>query len=109
MKRKIGKSYYNVSISLDGTHFESCTFENCTLVYSGGIVGLVNCKFAGCDWEFTGAAAATLGFLSALYRMQPMGMRLVEDTFNSIRNGIHRARDAKDPELPLPPPKSVDH
>ena len=109
MKRKIGITFQGVNVSLDETHFEGCTFENCTLTYSGGRVGLVGCRFAGCEWEFTGAAAATLSFMSALYAMGPTGMRLIEDTFNSIRNGGYGANGPDNRELPLPPPQSVEH
>ena len=89
MIRNIGNTYTRVVVSLDGQHFEKCTFDHCTLQFSGTAnVGLVDCTFTNCNWSFVGPAVTTLDFLSALYNgLGPSGKQLVEDTFENIRSG----------------------
>lgn len=82
----IGKTYTREVVSLDGQHFEKCTFDHCTLQFGGTApVGLANNTFTNCDWSFVGPAATTLDFLSALYHGG--GKKLIEDTFENIRSG----------------------
>ncbi|HEY1364300.1 MAG TPA: hypothetical protein VGF60_18805 [Xanthobacteraceae bacterium] len=81
-----GQVFRDKRIYLDGSSFYQCTFERCTVVYSGtlGFV-LESPQFIDCRWEVQGAARETLGFLRALYAG---GARdLVEQTFQSIRSG----------------------
>ncbi len=54
-------------IHLDGRSFKGFTFVNCRMVYSGaGTVGISDCRFHDCDFEFEGAAGNALAFLNAI-------------------------------------------
>lgn len=86
MTRHDGRSFADERIELDCTGFRNCRFARCELVYAGGPPPeLVNCHFEDCNWAFTGSAAVTLGFLSALHRGGFAA--LVENTFEMARRG----------------------
>jgi len=51
------------TVIIDDTEFRSCTFVKCTLNYTGGKFGLINCAAEDCFCEFFGPAARTILFL----------------------------------------------
>ena len=71
-------------VQLDGNEFDHCTFERCTLVYSGGAVpSMTYCRTTpDCKWTLNGAAEQTLGFMTVLY---PFAKDMIEGTFDAIR------------------------
>ncbi|MED5545760.1 MAG: hypothetical protein VYD90_10965 [Pseudomonadota bacterium] len=80
-----GKNFANERVDIDGVDFNECTFNNCILVYSGGLPfyfsggGVTNTTI-----ESEGHAKATLDALSAAYGA---GMRSwVENIFALVRN-----------------------
>ena len=78
------QKFENVTIFLDGSSFIECTFENCTLIYSGLLPAALNTSsFKNCRWEFSGAAQNTVGFMADLYRAG--AQELIEATFDNIR------------------------
>lgn len=80
------QKFKNSTIHLDSSTFEYCTFENCTLVYSGLMQPtLMGNDFAECKWEFAGSAANTINFLTVFY--QAGGQDIVEATLDNIRKG----------------------
>src|SRR5690606_4322477 len=80
------QTFKNSTIHLDSSTFEYCTFENCTLVYSGLMQPtLLGNDFAKCKWEFAGSAANTINFLTGFY--QAGGKDVVEATLDNIRKG----------------------
>jgi len=83
--------YIGQEIHLDGNEYVKCKFEKCRLVYEGtASVGLVGCVFSNVAWTFSGHAANTLEFMTALYRGGGEGGRqLIEQTFENIRRGTH--------------------
>ena len=89
LQRVSGQVFHAQRIQLDGKHFESCQFEQTTLVFSGtGPVGLENCIFSGVRWEFSGSAQLTLEFMSGLYQgAGEGGSQLIERTFDNVRQG----------------------
>lgn len=85
---KIATSSFNgVRVELDNKEFTDCTFVNCLLIYAGGAPpSLVRCRFDNSGFEFTGAAANSLAFLSAIYHgFGEAGQVIVENTFDAIR------------------------
>jgi hypothetical protein len=88
MIKNIKNRYKDVRVILDNNEFIGCTFEGCTMEYSGtGAVSLVECSFTNVSWVFSGGAEKTLVFLNALYHgMGEGGRKLVESTFDNIRN-----------------------
>jgi hypothetical protein len=75
-------------VDIDGNSFEGCTFERCQVVYSGGEHSrMVGCTFKDdCTFHLDGAASRTLAYLQSIYHnMGPVGVQLVEATFNAIR------------------------
>lgn len=82
----IGQQFKGIKITLDGGTFKDCQFENCKLVYSGLLpVTLTGNSFAGCVWEFSGAARNTMDFMRALY--VGGGKELIEGSISAIRGG----------------------
>jgi hypothetical protein len=82
------QTFDDLMIILDGSTFKGCTFNRCTLVYSGSLpVVLQECKFSGCNYRFAGAASMTIGFMSHLYQFGGGGQDLIEATFDAIRKG----------------------
>jgi hypothetical protein len=88
MIKNIQNQYKNTRVQLDNNEFIECKFENCTMEFSGmGPVSMVGCQFANVSWVFLGAAQNTLNFLNGLYHgMGEGGRKLVESTFDNIRN-----------------------
>ncbi|MBI3861742.1 MAG: hypothetical protein HY290_07585 [Planctomycetia bacterium] len=82
-----GKTFKDESIHLDGQAYETCTFENCTLIFSGGEIPTVaGCEFRDCQWRLEGAADRTVSFLKSLYHVLGEGGRtLIEAKFEVIR------------------------
>ncbi len=87
MTKNIKNQYKRTTVKLDNNEFLQCSFDECTLQYSGtGPVSLVGCTFNKVQWTFDGAAQETLQFLRALYHgMGEGGRKLVEATFDNIR------------------------
>ena len=87
MIRNVRNTYTRVQVKLDGNEFTDCTFDECTLDFSGtGPVSFVGCTFNSVNWVFSGPAQNTLSFLHGLYHgMGEGGKALVEATFENIR------------------------
>ena len=72
------------TIALDGSSFYACDFTDCTLIYNGLLpVTMDGCSFDDCNWQFSGAASNTVGFMKALYAGGAKD--LIEATFQNIR------------------------
>ncbi|MCS3703525.1 hypothetical protein [Salinibacter ruber] len=79
-----GEGHASERISIDGTHFEDCSFEACTLAYRGGVPpSLVQCDFAAPRFVFEEATQDTVQLVSAIY--SGIGERIIEKTFDEIR------------------------
>ncbi len=78
------QTFARMRIALDGCSFDECRFEHCHFVFNGYMgVTLTGCTFEGCTWEFSGPAANTITFMTALYGG---GSRdLIESTIRKIR------------------------
>lgn len=91
--------YADQIVALDGKVFRGCEFQRCRFVYKGGQPPkIADCHFHDCSWEFDGAAAQTLTFLSGLYHGGFSA--IVESTFESLRMNTGPAEPAEtlDPE-----------
>jgi hypothetical protein len=81
-----GNRFTNSRVPIDNQRFENCTFDKCTLIYSAsGPVQFVGCTFSDSPISFDGAAAATLKFMTELYKVTPL---TIEGTFDKIRLGM---------------------
>jgi hypothetical protein len=87
MAKHVGEQFKDQRVLLDGESYERCEFKQCVIVYRGGpLSDLVGCSFHDCRFELEDAAQRTLEFLNAIYHgFGDVGMRLVEETFISIR------------------------
>jgi hypothetical protein len=80
------QTYEALQVCIDGETFIECTFKNCTIVYSGLMVGQIQgCRFEGCHWKFAGPARNALDFLGILYSIGDSGKEVVEGIFREIR------------------------
>lgn len=90
------QKFTGVPVVLDGKTFTGCIFVKCTLMFSGLLpVYLDSCTFDSCQWEFSGPAANTLTFMSAMYH-HTGAVELIERTFESIRRGGSEPRRTGD-------------
>ena len=87
MMRNKSNTYVNMIVDLDGNYFENCTFQNCTIRFSGNdLFSLVGCKFESCKWTLDGPAANTIQFLRLMYKdMGEFGKQMVDATFENIK------------------------
>ena len=83
------ETFTNVIVELDDHEFIGCHFEDCELVYTGGLPPvLYGCSFIRPRWTFAGAAENTVRFMADLYgTCGEQGRRLIEETFENIRRG----------------------
>ena len=78
------QTFSDVTVYLDGSSFYDCTFERCTVVFSGVLPAVLNNpRFVDCRWEAAGPADLTIKFLASLYKAGTKD--LIEATFETIR------------------------
>jgi len=89
MDQVIEKTFSGGNENLDGKNYQRCTFTNCTLIYAGGQLPVMEtCRFDGCRWQFDGAANRTLEFLGGLCRMgEPVTRQGIEAMFRNMLGG----------------------
>ena len=86
MLQHTGNRFTSARLSIDNQRFERCTFDKCALTFSAsGPVQLIGCTFKDCSFEFDGAAALTVKFMTELYKLAP---QMIEATFDKIRLGM---------------------
>lgn len=91
------KKFHDTTVVLDGSTFAGCTFDRCMLIFSGLLpVHLEGCGFNECKWSFSGPAANTVGFMSAVHAMGGGATQLIEQTFENIRKQATGQRRAGD-------------
>ena len=93
------QTYEGLQIFIDGGTFVECTFNNCTMIYSGLMQGQIqSCRFEGCEWKFSGPARNGLDFLGVIYSIGDSGREIVEGIFQGIRDaGVKRAQERATP------------
>jgi hypothetical protein len=64
-----------------------CQFANCTIIYKGGSLPVIDgCNFQDCHWQFEDAADRTLVFMRLLYHaLGEGGKQMVESMFEQLR------------------------
>ncbi len=86
MLQQTGNRFTSTRVAIDNQRFERCTFDRCALTFSAsGPVQFTGCAFNDCSFEFDGAAASTVKFMTELYKLAP---QMVEATFDKIRLGM---------------------
>ncbi len=88
-----GEAFSNEMVVLDGNDYLNCTFTNCEIVFRGTASVTLNGLYLNdCRWTFDGPAGLTINFMTALY--QAGVTDLIDQTFENIRRGTHRQREA---------------
>jgi hypothetical protein len=63
----VGKKFVKADeVSLDNVRFLDCSFDECTLLYSGGPVVMDNCWLHNCELKIQGSAAIVLESLGRM-------------------------------------------
>lgn len=76
----------NTSVELDDSEFVECIFDNCKMIYRGGLPPVLNfCTYNTCEFIFLDAANRTLFTLSALYQI---GLRDMIDLIIAEVRGV---------------------
>ncbi len=92
---KISKNTFtDEEVILDFHEYEGCTFTNCRFVVLGyGAFAMNQCEVTNCEFSFAGPAASTIQTMSTIYNnIGEQGKKLIEGTFESIRNGGKQAQ-----------------
>ncbi len=72
-------------VDLDRNDFDTCTFSEALLIYSGGTPPSLNgCNFTNVKFEFRGAASNTVAFLQAMASPNSGLQGIVRDTFAGL-------------------------
>lgn len=84
------QTFEGQQILLDGNEFEDCAFTGCHLQFAGIMPsdGMSKCTFNKCTWGFVGPANNTLAFLATFYAQGEEARKLIENTFESIRQNV---------------------
>lgn len=90
MASEADQTFTGLTVHLDGSAFSNCTFENCTLVYSGTSFVLEKPAFKNCKLLLDGGAAATVAMLIELKDKCP---ELVQPYIEQISGTIVEADD----------------
>jgi hypothetical protein len=84
-KQYTKRIFANVDVELDDSEFTDCSFENCKLIYRGGLPPVIrHCTFGVNEFVFLDSAHRTLFTLEMLYEI---GLR---DMVNAIINDIRK-------------------
>lgn len=76
-----GRNYGDVSIELDGRHFDSCTFNGTTFIFRGKSgLKISNCTLNNVAWQLEDAAAQTMTLLAGMrIGMGPNGPAMAQN------------------------------
>lgn len=93
------QQFSDKEIVVDGNRYESCSFINCRLIYSGGIKpDFVRCSFRQSNIQLDGAAYNTAQYMQSLYGL---GLTVgAEKILNDIQGG--KVRTLSRPKAPPP-------
>ena|ERR1700730_925705 len=80
------------SVDMDGKAFIDCTFEGCTIRFSGiAPMSVTGCTFTNCSLALADSASLTISYLKAIYHgLGEWGKKSVENLFEDIRKGPTR-------------------
>jgi hypothetical protein len=86
----VGREFSDEAVHLDGKEFIGCKFQNCELLYAGGLPFILdNSPAEGCHIAFVGAALNTMNTLSTLYAH---GLHdFVEQMFERVRDPLQES------------------
>ena len=99
------KTFTNERVELGDNIFHNCTFKNCELVFDGHrSPTFMDNEFIDSVFVFVEQAVRTLYFLSNIYHAGTGGQRVIEKTFEDIRQGAFHGREVRT----IAPP-TVDH
>ena len=87
------RSYGVERVSICGKHFVNCKFDGTELIYDASApTSMSHCNLSSMRISFTGSAADTVGYLTALYS-DPAFRPIVEQTFEIIKSkGLELAK-----------------
>ena len=81
--------YEKERVVLSGGKFDHCTFENCELVFDGKPANIDECQVRSCHWTFEGPAGATLEFVAALCRTDPVFRAMIGRRLGILDEKVH--------------------
>ena len=69
MSKIAAKNFKGSKVRLDGTLFEACSFDGCTLVYAGGeLPQFIGCSFNSVQFVLDGAAARSAAYIRMTFK-----------------------------------------
>jgi len=69
MSKIAAQTFKGTKLKLDGTQFEACSFDGCTLVYAGGeLPQFTGCSFNNIQFVLDGAAARSAAYIRMTFK-----------------------------------------
>lgn len=69
MSKIASQTFKGTRVKLDGTQFEACYFDACTLVYAGGeLPQFTGCSFNNTQFVLDGAAARSAAYIRMTFK-----------------------------------------
>ena len=76
---------FSGEVELDSNDFDTCTFSEALLIYSGGTPPILNeCSFTDTKFQFRGAARNTVALLKGMSAPNSGLQNIVRDTFPGL-------------------------
>jgi hypothetical protein len=90
----LGQEFKSTTLVVDGCSYDQCNFDNCKIVYRGGVIPTFSrCKLVQCTWIWEDAALRTIGFLRGIYSgMGPNGRQMIEGVLTEIRTPFREGK-----------------
>jgi hypothetical protein len=83
----LGHDFKETTELVDGNTYDQCKFDNCKLVYRGGVIPTFSrCHLERCTWVWEDSAERTINYLRGIYSgMGVAGRQMVESILSDIR------------------------
>ena len=84
------KTFSRRVMVVDGKTFRKCRFEQCSLVYKGGVIPIFDgCDLQSCRWVFDEAAARTIQMLHLIYHgFGKYSEQIVNQIFEDVKAAV---------------------
>lgn len=87
MAEFVDRQFKDRELQLDGNVYKRCSFDDCKLIFSGGLLPIMDgCTFGNNRWNYAGAADRTLLYLRSLYHAGEGFRTMIDQLFDDIRH-----------------------
>jgi len=88
------ETFNRQTINIDGNSYARCTFNECTLIYSGGNPPQFDaCKIVNVVWRFADSAKRAVNFLRDIASVTAKGQAVFDNRMDIIKSGPRTTED----------------